>query len=75
MRGGALVMLAVVGTTLAALLAALTTALILLDRDTLDILRFWEVGAIANRDLERCCRSGAADRRRASPSPWATRSP
>jgi iron complex transport system permease protein len=52
MRGGALVMLAVLGTTLAALLAALTSALILLDRDTLDVLRFWEVGALANRPFE-----------------------
>jgi iron complex transport system permease protein len=52
MRRGAMVMLAVLGTTMAALLSALTSALILLDRQTLDVLRFWEVGAVSNRDLE-----------------------
>ena len=50
-QGGGLVMLAVVGTTLGALLAAFTTALVLLDRQTLDVMRFWEVGALSNRDL------------------------
>ncbi|WP_026313853.1 FecCD family ABC transporter permease [Actinomadura flavalba] len=49
--GGALVMLAVVGTTVGALLTALTSALILLDKRTLDVMRFWEVGALADRDL------------------------
>lgn len=52
LRRGAMVMLAVLGTTMAALLSALTAALILLDRQTLDVLRFWEVGAVSNRDLE-----------------------
>ncbi|MFD1825394.1 FecCD family ABC transporter permease [Mumia zhuanghuii] len=52
LRRGAMVMLAVLGTTMAALLSALTSALILLDRQTLDVLRFWEVGAVSNRDLD-----------------------
>jgi iron complex transport system permease protein len=51
MRGGALVMLAILGTTMAALLTSLTTALILLDKNTLNVLRFWEVGALSNRDF------------------------
>jgi iron complex transport system permease protein len=50
MRGGALVMLAVIGTTMGALLAALSSAMILLDKATLDVLRFWEVGALSNRN-------------------------
>ncbi|MGI5327707.1 FecCD family ABC transporter permease [Actinomadura nitritigenes] len=48
--GGSLVRLAIVGTALQALLTALTSALILLDKETLDVLRFWEVGALADRD-------------------------
>lgn len=47
---GALVLLAVVATTLSALLSALTTALVLLDRRTLDVMRFWQVGALSDRD-------------------------
>ncbi|MFG3257915.1 FecCD family ABC transporter permease [Streptomyces sp. NPDC048172] len=47
---GALVMLAVAGTALSALLTALTTALVLLDKRTLDVMRFWQVGALADRD-------------------------
>lgn len=50
MRGGAIVMLAILGTTMAALLSALTTALVLLDKQTLNVLRFWEVGALHGRD-------------------------
>ncbi|GAA3398325.1 FecCD family ABC transporter permease [Cryptosporangium minutisporangium] len=50
LHSGALVMLAVVGTTLSALLVALTMAMILLDRRTLNVLRFFEVGSIANRE-------------------------
>ena len=45
-----LVLLAVVGTALSALLAALTSALVLTDRQTLDTLRFWQVGALSNRE-------------------------
>ena len=51
MRGGALVMLAILGTTLGALLSALTTALILLDKQTLDVMRFWDVGSLQARDV------------------------
>ncbi len=48
----ALVMLAVVGTTLAALLTAITSMLVLMDANTLDVLRFWDVGSIARRNLD-----------------------
>lgn len=49
--GGAMVLLAVVGVTVSALLQALTSALVLLDRNTLDVMRFWEVGSIGLRDF------------------------
>jgi iron complex transport system permease protein len=49
--GGSLVMLAIVGTALEALLTALTSALILLDKESLDVWRFWRVGALADRDF------------------------
>ena len=51
-RGGGMVMLAIVGTTLGALLASLTSAMVLLDRNTLDVLRFWEVGSISLRNTD-----------------------
>lgn len=51
LRGNALVVLAVLGTTLGALLGALTQGLVLLDRQTLDVMRFWDVGSVASRDL------------------------
>lgn len=47
---GAMVLVALIGTATAALLSAVTTALILLDRQTLDVVRFWQVGSLANRD-------------------------
>ncbi|OEV09483.1 FecCD family ABC transporter permease [Streptomyces nanshensis] len=47
---GALVLLAVAGTALSALLTALTTGLVLLDKRTLDVMRFWQVGSLAGRD-------------------------
>lgn len=50
LRGGSLAVLAVLGTTVSALLAALTSGFVLIDRATLDTLRFWEVGSIAGRD-------------------------
>lgn len=50
MRGGALVMVAILGTTLSSLFASLATALQLLDRGTLDASRYWEVGSVAGRD-------------------------
>jgi iron complex transport system permease protein len=48
--GGALVLLAIVGTTVSALLTAFTSAIILLDKRALDVLRFWNVGALSDRD-------------------------
>ena len=50
LRGGALVMLAVIGTTVSALLSSLTSGIVLLDRQSLDVMRFWEVGSLAGRD-------------------------
>ncbi|RII17111.1 Ferric enterobactin transport system permease protein FepD [Streptomyces sp. YIM 130001] len=47
---GALVSLAVAATALSAMLSALTTALVLLDKRTLDVMRFWQVGALSDRD-------------------------
>lgn len=51
LRGSALVMLAVIGTTIGQLLGSLTSALVLMDKQTLDVLRFWEVGSLQNRDI------------------------
>lgn len=51
LRGGALVMLAVIGTTVSALLSSLTSGIVLLDRQSLDVMRFWEVGSLAGRDI------------------------
>ncbi len=51
LRGNALVMLAVLGTTLGAFLGAFTQGFVLLDQQTLDVMRFWDVGSIAGRDL------------------------
>ena len=50
MRGGALVMVAILGTTLSSLFASLATALQLLNRESLDASRYWEVGSVAGRD-------------------------
>jgi iron complex transport system permease protein len=50
-RGGATpVTLALAGAAVTALLVALTSAVILLDVDTLDAYRFWVVGSLAGRD-------------------------
>jgi iron complex transport system permease protein len=50
-RGGSTpVTLALAGAAVAALLVALTSAVILLDVDTLDAYRFWVVGSLAGRD-------------------------
>jgi iron complex transport system permease protein len=50
-RGGATpVRLALAGVAMAALLASLTSAVLLLDRTTLDQHRFWAVGSLAGRD-------------------------
>lgn len=50
-RGGASpVKLALAGAALSALLGSMTTALVLLDAETLDAYRFWVVGSLAGRD-------------------------
>lgn len=52
-RGGATpVRLAMAGAVLAALLVSLTSAILVLDAQTLDQFRFWVVGSIAGRDRE-----------------------
>jgi iron complex transport system permease protein len=51
-RSGATpVRLALAGAVLAAFLGSLTSAILVLDAHTLDQFRFWDVGAIAGRDL------------------------
>jgi iron complex transport system permease protein len=50
-RGGATpVRLALAGAALSALLGSFTSALVLLDRQTLDQFRFWAVGSLSGRD-------------------------
>ncbi len=50
-RGGATpVRLALAGAALSALLGSLTSAVVLLDRQTLDQYRFWVVGSLSSRD-------------------------
>lgn len=50
-RGGATpVRLALAGSALSALLGACTSAMVLLDRGSLDRYRFWAVGSLAGRD-------------------------
>lgn len=44
--------LALAGAVLAAFLGSLTTALLLLDLNTLDQVRFWTAGSLAGRDME-----------------------
>ncbi len=52
-RGGATpVKLALAGAALSALLTSLTSAVLLLDVETLDQFRFWVVGSLAGRDGE-----------------------
>lgn len=52
-RGGATPLrLALAGAVLAALLTSLTSAVLVLDANTLDQFRFWAVGSIAGRDLD-----------------------
>lgn len=46
------VTLALAGAALTALLTAMTSAVIVLDAQTLDQFRFWVVGSVAGRDLE-----------------------
>ena len=49
--GHAAVTLVVFGTAFSAMLGALTTAMVLLDAHTLDVVRFWNAGTVAGRDL------------------------
>ncbi|QXC63333.1 iron chelate uptake ABC transporter family permease subunit [Aquihabitans sp. G128] len=52
-RGGATpVKLALAGAAMAAMLASLTSAILLLDLQTLDAFRFWVVGSLAGRDAD-----------------------
>lgn len=52
-RGGATpVKLALAGAIVAALLSSWTTALLLIDRQTLDVVRFWLAGSLAGRSLD-----------------------
>lgn len=52
-RGGPTpVTLALAGVAVSALLGALTSALLLADRQTLDAFRFWAVGSLAGRDAD-----------------------
>lgn len=44
--------LALAGAVLMSFLTSLTTALLLLDQDTLDQVRFWTAGSLAGRDME-----------------------
>lgn len=49
--GASPVKLALAGVIISALLASWLTALLLLDQQTLDVVRFWLVGSLAGRDL------------------------
>lgn len=52
-RGGATpVTLALAGAAVSFLLIALTSALVLMDQETLDTYRFWQVGALAGRPTD-----------------------
>lgn len=43
---------ALAGIVISAMLAAWTSALLLLDRETMDVVRFWMAGSVAGRDLD-----------------------
>ena len=58
------VTLALAGVAVSALLGAFTSALILLDTQTLDAFRFWAVGSLAGRDAEIAVAGGALPARR-----------
>lgn len=49
--GASPVKLTLAGVIVSALLTSWTTALVLLDERTLDVMRFWSVGSLAGRDL------------------------
>lgn len=50
--GASPVKLALAGVIVSALLSSWLTALLLLDQQTLDVVRFWLVGSLAGRDLD-----------------------
>ncbi len=51
-RGGATpAKVALAGIVIAAMLSSWTSALLLLDRETMDVVRFWMAGSVAGRDL------------------------
>ncbi|MPZ99546.1 MAG: iron chelate uptake ABC transporter family permease subunit [Dehalococcoidia bacterium] len=50
--GASPVKLALAGVIVSALLTSWTSALLLLDRETLDAVRFWSAGSLAGRDLQ-----------------------
>jgi iron complex transport system permease protein len=51
-RGGATpTKVALAGIVITAMLSAWTSALLLLDRETMDVVRFWLAGSVAGRDL------------------------
>lgn len=50
--GASPVKLALAGVIMSALLSSWLTALLLLDQQTLDVVRFWLAGSLAGRDLE-----------------------
>lgn len=50
--GASPVKLALAGVIISALLSSWLTALLLLDQQTLDVVRFWLAGSLAGRDLE-----------------------
>ena len=69
-EGATPVKLALAGAALTALLGSITTAILLLDVDTLDQFRFWAVGSLAGRDGDDRRQRRAVHRRRAASSPW-----
>ncbi len=50
--GASPVKLALAGVIVSALLSSWTTALLLLDQETLDVVRFWAAGSLAGRSLD-----------------------
>ena len=63
-EGATPVKLALAGAALTALLGSITTAILLLDVDTLDQFRFWAVGSLAGRDGDDRRQRGAVHHRR-----------
>ncbi|WP_116245406.1 iron ABC transporter permease [Nocardiopsis sp. FIRDI 009] len=57
-EGATPVKLALAGAAVTAALTSIVTAVLLVDRSTLDQMRFWQVGALASRDLSVFLRTG-----------------